>query len=44
VPVELTTFGNRLLRGHRRVRVSVVATARDLLAGRAAARARGTLH
>jgi uncharacterized delta-60 repeat protein len=44
LPVELTKSGNRFLRSHRRVRVSVVATARDLLAGQATARARGTLR
>ena len=44
LPVELTAFGNRFLRGHRRVRVTVSATAHDLLAGQAAARARGTLR
>jgi hypothetical protein len=31
LPVELTRYGNAYLRRHRNVRVSITATARDLL-------------
>jgi len=44
LPVELTATGNRWLRSHRRVRVTVSVTARDLFAAQATAGAAGTVR
>ncbi len=43
LPVELTRHGNAYLRRHRNLRVSITATARDLLTNNASATARGHL-
>ncbi len=44
LPVELTRYGNAYLRGRRTVRVSITATARDLLTTTATTIARGRLR
>lgn len=44
IPVELTAYGNRYLRRHHNVRVSITATARDLVTTTATASARGRLR
>jgi uncharacterized delta-60 repeat protein len=43
LPVELTSYGTAFLRRHRRVRLTIAATARDLLTATTRARGRGTL-
>jgi len=44
LPVELTRYGDAYLRGRRNVRVSITATARDLLTSTATTAARGRLR
>jgi hypothetical protein len=44
LPVELTQYGNTYLRRHRNVRVTITATARDLLTTTATTTARGRLR
>ena len=44
VPVELTSYGNQLLRSHRGVKLSATVTARDLLTNTATATAPGALR
>ncbi|HEY5196562.1 MAG TPA: hypothetical protein VIJ51_06000 [Solirubrobacteraceae bacterium] len=44
IPVELTAYGNTLLRSHRGVKVTATATGRDLLTNTAMATASGTLR
>jgi uncharacterized delta-60 repeat protein len=44
LPVELTQYGNTYLRRHRNVRVTITATARDLLTTTATTIARGRLR
>ncbi len=44
LPVELTRYGNAYLRRHRDVRVSITATARDLLTNTETTNARGRLR
>jgi uncharacterized delta-60 repeat protein len=44
LPVELTSYGNTYLRTHRNVRVTITATARDLLTNTTTATARGRLR
>jgi len=43
LPVELTSYGNQLLRGHPPIKVAATATGRDLLTNTATARASGML-
>jgi hypothetical protein len=44
LPVELTSYGNQLLRTHRGVGLTAVVTARDLLTNTATATAVGLLR
>jgi hypothetical protein len=44
LPVELTNYGNTYLRRHRNVRMSIAATAGDLLTNTATTTARGRLR
>ncbi|HWH10144.1 MAG TPA: hypothetical protein VG165_03385 [Solirubrobacteraceae bacterium] len=44
IPVELTTYGNQLLRDHKTIKVTATATGRDLLTNTATSTASGTLR